>query len=129
MKNKPTLCLDFDGVIHQYTSPWTDPEIISDHVTPGFFDWAQEAGQLFRLVIYSSRSKSREAIFAMNKWFLNEFALYHLQGGTADLPAIEFAHEKPAAFLTIDDRAICFSGDWGELRPEKLRQFKPWNKA
>jgi hypothetical protein len=128
MNNKPALCLDFDGVIHSYTSPWTDPETISDHVTPGFFDWAQEAAELFRLVIYSSRSKSREAIFEMNKWFLREFAAYRAAGGKADLPIVEFAHEKPAAFLTIDDRAICFQGDWGELRPEKLRQFKPWNK-
>ncbi|SRR6266481_4903763 len=128
MTNKPILCLDFDGVIHAYTSPWTNPETISDSVTPGFFDWAQEAGKLFRLVIYSSRSKSPDAKFEMNKWFLREFAAYRAAGGKADLPSIEFAHEKPAAFLTIDDRAVCFDGDWNNFVPARMRAFKPWNK-
>lgn len=39
---------------------------------------------------------------------------------------LSFPLMKPAAFLTIDDRAIQFKGNF--MDPEDLLQFKPWNK-
>jgi hypothetical protein len=128
--SKPILCLDFDGVVHQYTSPWVGPEIIADDVTEGFFEWAEEAAQHFTLVIYSSRSKSEKAIEAMQFWLYEQRKKWRAQGGkhTVEAPlSFEFACEKPAAFLCIDDRAIQFDGDWSKLNPEILRSFKPWN--
>lgn len=117
---KPTLCVDFDGVIHSYTSPWLGPEIISDPPVPGALDWLTRTVEHFNVVIYSSRSKVPEGIRAMKKWIGdNDEALVNV---------LTFAHEKPAAFLTIDDRAICFEGDWSKLDPQELLRFKPWNK-
>ena len=129
MASKPILCLDFDGVIHSYDKGWQDGSIYGT-VTPGFCDWAEEAKKHFRLVVYSSRSKTPEGIEAMQNWLVPEIFAWAEQkegGSTLHLGDFEFAHEKPPAFLTIDDRAVQFKGDWAALDPAVLLAFKPWN--
>ena len=42
-------------------------------------------------------------------------------------PEVEFCTEKPSAHVSIDDRAITFSGDWPD--PVDLLAFQPWYKA
>lgn len=37
-----------------------------------------------------------------------------------------FPTERPPATITIDDRAITFTGEWPDM--ETLINFKPWNK-
>lgn len=130
-RKKPILCVDFDGVIHLYTSPWQAADVISDGPVPGALRWLWKATEWFEVTIYSSRSKSEAGISAMKAWFAahsaEEFGFDHPMA-KYDGTAIVFAHEKPAAFLTIDDRAICFEGSWDDIDPADLLSFKPWNK-
>jgi len=135
MTRKPILCIDFDGVIHAYSKGWQDGAIY-DKPVPGFFDWAAEAKDHFKLVIYSSRSKSPDGIDAMRDWLIEHLIEWDPASAASDNPILcptdfEFAHEKPPAFLTIDDRAIQFRGDWNshEYLSDALLQFKPWNVA
>ena len=116
-RKKPILCLDFDGVIHSYEHGWQDGTIYGT-ATKGFEEWLREAEELFTIVVYSSRSRTQEGIDAMQVWWDKNV-------GITRFP-IKFAHEKPPAFLTIDDRAIQFNGDWSHLDPETLLTFKPW---
>lgn len=134
---KPILCVDFDGVIHSYTSGWKGATVIPDPPVPGALRWLWKATEWFDVQVYSSRSKDFEALKAMSAWFLDqstaEFGHDHPMACITHTPTgptypITFAHEKPAAFLTIDDRAICFEGDWNEFDPAELLDFKPWNK-
>lgn len=121
--DKMTLCIDFDGVIHDYKEGWKDGTIYGN-VVPGFFDWAATAQNFFKLVIYSSRSKTPEGLEDMMVWLHDQWITW---GG--DPIEIEYAHEKPIAFLTIDDRCIQFNGDWDDIRldPTILRKYKAWN--
>ncbi len=126
---KPTLVIDFD-VCHDYSSPWTDALTISDRVVPGFFEWAYQAQQIFRLAIYSCRSSAPGAIAAMERWIRVEHALWlesKAPGFDLGVLEVEFPATKPAAFLTIDDRALQFTGDWSDFDPQALRAFKPWH--
>lgn len=116
--DKPILCVDFDGVIHDYKQGWKGGRIYGD-VTPDFFAWLEQAQRYFRVVVYSSRSKDVGGIDAMQAWLTRQ--------NNGVMPGgLEFANEKPPAFLTIDDRALTFNGDWAEFMPTKLIGFLPW---
>lgn len=126
---KPTICLDFDGCIHRYRHGWREGTIY-DEVVEGFFEWAFEAQESFKLTIYSSRSQDDNGIRQMREWLRIQTAhwrSHHESSVYAKTPLyIDFASHKPAAFLTIDDRALRFDGDWSVFKPEELLQFKSW---
>lgn len=129
---RPTLCIDFDGVINPYSRGWQNGELYEIAVTPGFFEWALKAQERFRLVIYSSRSKDENLLRAMQEWMHARYAEWIIANELdLDIPeiGIEYTHKKPAAWLTVDDRAICFKGDWSmpELASDAMLAFKPWN--
>lgn len=125
----PILALDFDGVIHDYQHGWQDG-VIYGELTPGFIEWAAEAKKLFKLVVYSSRSKDPEKLEAMRVWMADKLGSAASVDGALNVTILdfEFAHEKPPAWLTIDDRCIRFEGSWDEpkLHPSEMLQFKPW---
>lgn len=130
----PIICVDFDGVIHSYTSGWKGVSVISDDPVPGAIEFllrnlplpdrqgvtGPHTGPIVQ--IYSSRSKSWFGRRAMKKWLIKHgLPREYITDGI-----LKFPTKKPAAFLTIDDRAICFNGTF----PSKaeMMSFKPWNK-
>jgi hypothetical protein len=123
---KPILCLDFDGVIHSYTSGWQGPDVINDAPVPGAMDFIAEASHSFTIAIFSSRSNQPGGIEAMQdyiKYYLEqELAEY----GVSVFKLLQWPIIKPPAFLTIDDRAITFTGEWPE--PRSLFDFRVWYK-
>jgi hypothetical protein len=126
---KPILCLDFDGVIHSYTSGWKGADVIPDPPVEGALKFIMDASDHFRVAIYSSRSGQPDGIYAMKKWLRRHFMDYwgtHAVQADDRFHDIEWPKEKPAAFITIDDRALTFDGTWPEI--EALKGFKPWNK-
>jgi hypothetical protein len=120
-RERKTLCVDFDGVLHEYISPWTFADEIADGPVPGALDWlVAMLGEGFDVCVYSSRSKDPAGIAAMRAWFAKH-------GMDADiLEQLDFPTEKPAAYLTIDDRAFRFEGDFPTA--DWIRRFRPWNK-
>lgn len=124
----PILCLDFDGVLHGYQSGWQGAAIIPDPPVPGAVEFLHAAVERFRVVIYSSRSGQPGGIDAMRGWLHMQVRAVIEDRGEAEhvLGRLEFATEKPAAFVTIDDRAITFTGTWPSL--DEIAAFQPWNK-
>lgn len=125
---KPILCLDFDGVLHSYSSGWKGADVIPDPPVPGAIAFLREAVKHFRVAIFSSRSNQPGGIEAMCRWLGYHVLDQRLsdQEELAWAGAIEWPTEKPPALVTIDDRALTFDGTWPDIAV--LLAFKPWNK-
>jgi hypothetical protein len=150
---KPILALDFDGVLHSYRSGWKGAHRIDDPPTDGAGLFLLRALRHFRVAITSSRSKSLRGRWAMRRFIRqllrDAYFAYSSEGdetwqsvigrpadwrpwtgGDVMDAADELAAKimwpwfKPAAFLTLDDRAITFEGAWPDV--DRLRGFKPW---
>jgi len=113
---KKTVCFDFDGVIHSYTSGWQGEAAANDPPVPGIVQAIRdirEAG--YKVVVHSTRCKSCQGLLTVNR-YLRDNGI-QVDGCSA---------EKPPAVVYIDDRAICFDGDAVGLL-EKINTFSPWN--
>ena len=65
---KPLLCLDFDGVIHSYTSGWKGADVVSDPPVDGALKFIDCAREYFIVAIFSSRSAQVGGKHAMADW-------------------------------------------------------------
>lgn len=110
-----SVAVDFDGVIHSYTTPWQDSHIIPDPPVEGAIEWLKEISRKFQVIIFSTRAKSeagREAVraYLAERDFIPD-----------DITAI-----KPPALVYIDDRAWRFEGTFPTA--QEIHEARPWNK-
>lgn len=116
MKDKPTVVLDFDGVIHSYTSGWQGLEVIPDPPVEGIKEAIQEIRKKYKVVIVSARSHTPVGRLAI-KEYLRKY----------DIEVDDISETKPPAIVYVDDRAICFNNDADNLFA-KIEAFQPWQK-
>lgn len=152
---KPILCLDFDGVLHAYTSGWQGAARIPDPPVFGAIEFLIDAREHFQVSVFSSRSHQWGGRRAMKRW-LEHHAREHFdsdltQGSASDVfladvgamtmdpwdkiieygarklvQGIDFPRHKPPAMVSLDDRCCQFMGTWP--RVAALLEFQPWNK-
>lgn len=95
------ICVDFDGVLHKYTSGWQGDDIVADPPVDGAVEACHalvEAG--WKLYVLSSRT-NLEPVAA---WLL-------LHG----FPSMILTRVKPIAICYVDDRAVRFT-NWLDIR-------------
>lgn len=131
----PILCLDFDGVIHSYSSGWKGADVVSDPPVPGALEFIEKAIEKFEIHIFSSRSNQEGGVATMQLWLEQQYLKRGKMEDCGDedrfdaliYDIIKWPTAKPPAMLTIDDRAICFNGTWPDV--DVLLAFQPWNKG
>jgi hypothetical protein len=126
--SKPIICLDFDGVIHSYTSGWQGARNIPDPPVAGAIEFMLHALHKYDVVIHSSRARYWGGISAMRKWLkAHAGSLWYDTPVGPGLEDVRFTRWKPPAIVTIDDRAIRFYGKFPT--PQEAAALIPWNKA
>lgn len=113
---KRVICVDFDGVVYpnmRYVGPTELPEA----PVPGAEEGLRKLLEHHRVVCHSCRCETREGRLAI-RGFLDSLGLQ----------AVEVAEHKPVAAVYLDDRAVCFRGDWGAA-VEEVATFAPWQRA
>ena len=137
MERKKMICLDFDGVLHSYTSGWKGATEIPDPPVHGALEWLKELleDDRFEVAIYSSRSGQEGGIHAMQEWLrywwqkkdLGERDWFEAHGTEKRIHEwVQWPTTKPPAHITIDDRAWQFKGVFPSLY--MMDVFQPWNK-
>lgn len=100
---RKTICLDFDGVIHSYRSPWAGEDVIPNPPILGSSESIARLRKHFRVVVHSVRCASEAGRAAIQRWL-------DQHGIEVD----EICEHKPAAHIYVDDRGVPFHGDWNQ---------------
>ena len=131
MEHKKTICVDFDGVIHSYTSGWKGADVIPDPPVEGAIEglYRLTADPEIDVAIHSSRSAQPGGIEAMKVWLDHWDGIFckDVPPKLVALDLVRFPVDKPPAMAYVDDRGINFDGDWSKITTE-LKDFTPWNK-
>lgn len=118
MSNK-TICIDIDGTLVHYEE-WKGEEYFGGIIEGAAFATHKLHENGWYIIIYSTRA---------NKELISRF----LDDSKIEFDSInenpnqpENAKDgKPYADIYVDDRAICFNGDWEQTLME-IEKFKPW---
>lgn len=105
-----TVCVDFDGVLNLYTGWQGENELFEPRPGVGGFLSYLRNDLGYRVVIHTTREAG-----AVWSWLIQ-----HMLGTyITDVTSV-----KPPAEAYIDDRGICFRGDY-EATLQELEHFKP----
>ncbi len=128
MSKKYSVAVDFDGVIHSYSSPWIAPHIIPDPPVPGAIEWLSAMIQDFEVIIFTTRGKTWRGRRAVKRWIYDHAGmLWYEYPGNRGLEDVSVTATKPAALIYLDDRAVRFDGSTFPTA-KQVHQFRPWNK-
>jgi hypothetical protein len=114
-----TVAIDFDGVIHSYTSGWTGPVPEDWPVKGAGVALKAYLNAGFEVAVYSTRAETPEGLQAIVNYIRANYGRDLVEHERFRVTA-----GKPMAVLYIDDRAFSFRGRFPT--PEEVAAFRPW---
>lgn len=93
---KKTVCIDFDGAIHRYSSGWKGETVIPDGIVDGAAEAISKLSGRYEICIYTTRANTPEGHVAVQRWLTDHGVCWNRVEG------------KPIAVAYVDDRAVLF---------------------
>ncbi len=119
-KMRYTVAVDFDGVLHSYSSPWVNHWTIPDPPVEGAIEWLHEVAKKFDIVVHTTRGATPEGVAAVRRWLTRH--------GFDDGLVRAVTDRKIAALVYIDDRGFRFGGPGTFPTVQQIHDMRPWNK-
>lgn len=119
-KCNKTICIDFDGVLADYSDGYQGLDVFGDMV-PGADKGTQVLKeQGWTIIIYTTRKKTK----ALEKWLKDHAIAYNYINENPNQPE-DAKGGKLIADIYLDDRGITFRGQWSEWLIDEIASFRP----
>ena len=122
MKQNKTICIDFDGVIHDYSKGWLGVDVFYKPLPGAIEGTARLRLKGWTIIIFTTRNDTP----AFRKWLEENHITYDYINLNPNQP-VGSDKGKLIADVYLDDRGICFTGDWNEAIDQVL-SFKAWQQ-
>jgi hypothetical protein len=117
-----TISIDFDGVIHAYTSPFTTSTDIHDGPVDGALQFIRDAfDRGYGIQIHTARANDSKCEAAIVDWLHKHGLEVHY------IDNIIISQLKKGAVVYIDDRGFRFEGQFPTF--DQIEAFQQWNKS
>ena len=111
MKIRKTILIDLDGVLNNYKGNFDINQI--PEIKVGARNFLDKLSKSFDIKLFTTRNKILAA-----KWIISH---------GLDKIITDITDRKELCYLYIDDRCLCFNGDYNNLI-NQIVGFKPWYK-
>ena len=119
---KKTICIDFDGVIHDYSNGFQGEDVFGGMIPNANIGTSVLKEKGWTIIIFTTRKKTEK----LKKWLEDNKITYDYINENPEQP--ERTSGKVISDVYLDDRGICFNGRWDQWLIREIADFEPWQK-
>jgi hypothetical protein len=118
---RPTICVDFDGVLYARTTPYEAARKTPNNPVKGAIKWLNQMAEQFDIVVFSCRAQRTYGKEAIVDWMIR----HGVETDYLEAGFIKVQCDKVQAVLYIDDHGWRFDGHFPTA--EQIKSLRTWD--